>query len=196
MNDEVQRAWAEQTTEEPRLDPARLRAASITFERQVRRRNALEYGAAAVVVVAFAGVAVVASDPLRRAAAALIVLGAISVVVTLARRGTAAPLPGSLGAPTLAWRSAELTRQRDLLAGVWRWYLGPLVPGMALLVASSALRATDPARLALALTTGVVGAAVFVAIGAMNRAAAAQLDRELADLEGVASGPDLEVSDG
>jgi hypothetical protein len=184
MSDDLRRAWEAQTVEERAVDVARVRVEAVSFERQIRRRNTREYAAGVFVVAAFGAVAFVAPDPLGRLGAALIAVGAVSVMASLARRGSGAPLPDALGAPTLAWRRAELTRQRDLLAGIWRWYLGPLVPGMVLFLASAAWRAETAGSFAVVGATALAGVAVFGAIARANHAAAAELDRELAALDG------------
>jgi hypothetical protein len=45
------------------------------------------------------------------------------------------PLPAEMGREYgIAFYRRELEKQRDLLRGIWKWYLGPLIPGLALFV--------------------------------------------------------------
>jgi hypothetical protein len=96
-------------------------------------------------------------------------------------------MPEALAMPALAFLRDQLMRQRDALAGVWRWYLAPLVPGMALFIAATyrAMRTAMPTGAAIAgiAPSIIVIVAIFVAIHFINRAAARRLDREIAALD-------------
>lgn len=180
--------WQEQEVEpiEVSLEAVKRRAAK--FQRQIRFRNAREYAAGAVVAAIFGRQMIQAGTPGPvRAACALIVAGTAVVLVQIRRRGAASDVPAPLGAATiehLRHHRAELERQRDLLANVGRWYLGPLLPGvLAFFVAVTASRPIPPEdRLAIwaitaAMMLGAVG--LFAGIFALNRRAAAALQKEI-----------------
>jgi hypothetical protein len=136
-----------------------------------------------LVVGFFAGTAWESSDPVTQAGALLVAAGALSIMGTLWRRGGVAPMPPeAVAQQCLAWRRQELERQRALLAGVWRWYLGPLVPGLGLLLLARALQADGPGELAAVGAVALLCALLFGGVGRMNRAAARSLEAELAAL--------------
>lgn len=184
-DDGLRAAWSAQTIESPRLDPGALMASVGEFERTVAKRNLRELAAGVVVVLSFGGVALVAADPLGQLGAASIAAGALFVMWTLVRRGRTAAAPGHLAEACLAWRRAELARERDLLAGVWRWYLGPLVPGLGMFVLSGLLRADTALEWAIQAVVIGAGVLVFGGIGKLNADAARALDDELRALDGL-----------
>jgi hypothetical protein len=81
----------------------------------------------------------------------------------------------------IASHRRQLERQRDLLAGIWRWYLGPLVPGLVLFAVSLPFEQSRSGPRAWIGTAVVlsIGAAVFVGIARLNRMAARQLQRKI-----------------
>jgi len=72
-----------------------------------------------------------------RAAFAVLIAGLGYVVYELHKRAGAIPASEMGAKPYLQFHRQELERQRDYLRHIWRWYLGPLVPGMLILVAAS-----------------------------------------------------------
>lgn len=173
-------AWASQTVEVQRFSVDELAAGATALERALRWRNRREYLAGALAIVLFGAAAWVAKDPLGRIGAGLVALGVVVVLATLSRRGSAGPIPD--GAACLAWRRELLARQRDLLQGVWRWYLGPLVPGLLVMLLSGLIRAEGPADIAVWAGTVLLGACTFGWLGRLNRQAARHLQAELAAL--------------
>jgi hypothetical protein len=93
------------------------------------------------------------------------------------------PRAGSrLAGEHLAAHRRELEHQARLLRQVPSWYVGPLVPGLALILGLTVVESEGVARL------GVLGAAVFVAVTLvavvlLNRRAAEQLEAEARVLE-------------
>jgi len=86
-------------------------------------------------------------------------------------------------------RQAE--RQRDLLRGVWRWYLLPFVPGLAVFLLGlfrwtmKLPNAPAHARVIM-ITFGLTAAGcglVFVAVGKLNQWAARKIQREIDGLD-------------
>ncbi|WP_395647966.1 hypothetical protein [Terricaulis sp.] len=155
------------------------------FQTRVQWRNMIEYGAAVIVVLAFTGIAVVIPDWNLRAAAALIIAGVGYICWKLATMAGA-----SAKADGVSWADfhrAELVRQRDATASVWRWYLGPLLPGVvAFLLASTASPTEDLPLVArigfLALGVGWVSA-VFFGIAYINKRTSQKLQEEIDKLD-------------
>jgi len=180
--DRFQLLWQAQEREPMELAVERIARDAASFRRTIRRRNIREYAAAAIVVAVFGAYAALADTILMRAACAATIAGAIYVAHYLRRHGSAEP--GELAACTmdhLASHRRQLERQRDLLASIWRWYLGPLVPGLVLFAISAPFEQSSTLRgtwigTAIALS---IGAAVFVGIARLNRMAARQLQREI-----------------
>jgi hypothetical protein len=84
-----------------------------------------------------------------------------------------------------------LARQRDLLKSIWRWYLGPMIPGLAVLIA--AMSRVNPGHLQrpglfTAIYT-IAAAALFLGIAKLNSRAALRLQKRIDELE------NLEVDD-
>jgi hypothetical protein len=180
--------WAADDAHLPPLSPAVLRGRADALHRRVRRRNRLEYIAAAPLVPLFGWIGWISGDTLMRIACIVLIAGIALVVWNLSRRG-AQPMPEAeaLAMPAFAFHRAQLVRQRDALRNVWRWYLAPFVPGMVLFLAAiwHAMRAHQSTAAALVgvVPTAAIVAAVFVGIHFINRAAARRLDREIAALD-------------
>jgi hypothetical protein len=154
------------------------------LQRRVRRSNAAEYVAGAIVVVVFVWYAAVWTElsPLARVGCALIACAVVFVVTYLALRGPAGEVRRD--ASTLACYRAELERRRDLLASVPRWYLAPTWPGLVLFLVGVGQQLWDVsprARVVFALSCLFV-VAVNVGIVLLNRRAAKKLSSELAEL--------------
>src|SRR5690606_35891927 len=106
---------------------------------KVKRRNLIEYVAAAFVILMFGWYATLplADTPLWPVANIMIIIGTLVVVWNLHRIGRASATPASaeFGA-LLDFHRAELVRQRDALRTVWLWYIAPFIPGFALWLAA------------------------------------------------------------
>ena len=178
--------WAADDAHLPPLSPAALRSRSDALHRHVQRRNLREYLATAVVVPLFGWIGWTNGDALMRIACAVLIAGVALVVWNLSRRGAHA-MPEALAIPALAFHRDQLVRQRNALRNVWRWYLAPFVPGMALFLAATwqTMRAHQSAATALVafVPTAAIVAAAFVGIHIINRKAARRLDREIAELD-------------
>jgi hypothetical protein len=180
--DRFQQLWQEQERPPMAVAVDRIARDAASFRRAIRRRNVREYAASALVIAVFGAYAAHADTVLFRVACAMIIAATIHVAFYLRRHGSAEP--DELAACTvdhLASHRRQLERQRDLLAGVWRWYLGPLVPGLVLFAVSLPFEQSRTARSAWIATAIVlsVGAAVFVGIARLNRMAARQLQRKI-----------------
>jgi hypothetical protein len=120
-----------------------------------------------------------------QAACALVAFGAVYVMWKLATIGGAHAKTDD----AMSWADfhrAELVRQRDALQGIWRWYLGPLVPGMVLFWIGVALTPTDlPFAIRIAVSLAGLGfaALVFFGIAVLNKRAAKTLQAEIDALD-------------
>jgi Flp pilus assembly protein TadB len=96
----------------------------------------------------------------------------------LHRRARARPLPEALAGSLMEFHRAELARQRDALRSVWRWYIGPLVPGLVLFLCGRQIEngSWQPAAFAIValLLAGVV---------VLNLHAARRLQRQIDKLD-------------
>jgi hypothetical protein len=185
-NRSIKELWQGQPAEPVPVTLDRIRASAGKFSRSIARRNAREYIAAVLVVVFFGFQFARTPDPLFRLGFGLSIAGMLYVVGKLHAQGSARSVPAHLGLATcIGFQRAELERQRILLSSVWRWYLGPLVPGLAVLVLAVALGM--PGHLALSLSTSalcaIVVTAVFAFVARLNRRAALRLQQQIDELD-------------
>ncbi|USA40589.1 hypothetical protein [Pelagerythrobacter marinus] len=161
------------------------------FERRVRRRNLTEYAAGALVIPVFAWTAWLTARAGEIVLAAGWLAGIVGMVVVLCglyyRAGN---LPHRPEVDCRSHLRAQLVHQRDALASVPRWYLAPLVPGLALVTVGSVLPIARAegwivASLAAAGPLALI-AGVFAGIAWLNRRAARELAREIEALDSAA----------
>ena len=185
--------WQEQKLEGERMSIEEVRNRAATFAKKIRFRNAAEYAAAVIVVVSFGFQAFTAPNVFLRIGAELTVLATFYVVFTLRVRGSAQMLPEELGhSASLDFYRSSLERQRNLLQGIWRWYLLPFVPGVLLSLVGFAVRdgvLFNPARTTQNYISGVgigILAAVFVGvfffIARLNHNGARKIQKEIESL--------------
>jgi len=187
---EMRELWQSQKTEGVRMSVEQIRLSAGKFQRRIEWRNAREYAAALVVVAFFGFQFIRTGDALTRLGFGLIIAGVCYVIWQLHARGSGRPLPEDMGlASSIEFQRHELKRQRDLLRSVWNWYLGPVIPGLAVLIAAFAR--TNPGHLKhfeLILTTYVlVIAGAFVGIAKLNERAARRLQRRIDELDDLSS---------
>ena len=127
------------SVEHTQMTLTEIREKARKFRRKILFRNLREYAAIAV-VVAFFGFSMGKSPPFMRAGAWLCIAGVLYVAYQLHRRGSAKTMAADLApASCLDFHRRELERQRDLLLGIWFWYLGPMIPGLALIVVGAGM---------------------------------------------------------
>lgn len=186
-HDPLSRLWKEQDMTTTTIDPRAVAARAERFGSRIRSRNLIEYAVGAAVAVFFAAVALGAfgslADPLadlvHRIGAGAIVVGVIVMAWQLHARAAAPPAPEA--APTLAYHLVALRRQRDALRSAWAWYVGPLVPGMALLFIGIGM--VPGANLPVLALIVAVALTVLGVVAWLNLMAARALEREIAALE-------------
>ncbi len=184
-NEDMRNVWQKQTTEGVHMSVDEIRMRAGKYNRKIVWRNAREYAAALVVTLFFAYSFVRSADLLMRAGFAIEIAGISYVCWHLYTRGSWRRLPEDLGAASsLQFHRCELERQRDLLRGVWRWYLGPMIPGLVVLMVASAR--TNPGHLKhfgwVITAYAIVCAGAFVFIGWLNERAARRLQKKIDEL--------------
>lgn len=198
MSDPIIQLWANQPVSPVPIDASDMAAQADRLASRIRRRDAIEYAASAIVVVAFGWIGYALDDALFRIACAVIIFGTLVVARNLWTRRVRPDL-ALLGQASHIHYRAQLVRQRDSLASVWRWYLGPFVPGLLLFqfavwrLTAQVMGPTD-ATIGL-LPTALPIFAVFLGIHWLNRMAAQRmtrlieaLDREIDPLNSIIKG--------
>ena len=160
-----------------------LRERANRFETKIRQRNLIEYVAAAIVVIVYAGYTLFLPDPMSKLGSVMIIAGVLYAMWQLRRR--ASPGKADLAASAMAFHRAELLRQQRALEGIWRWYLGPMAPGLVVFIVGPALRQPPESWLDVSMGLGVC-ALVFAAVWWLNWRAARKLRREIERLDALA----------
>ena len=185
-NDRLKRVWQNQPSEGMRMSVDEIRQGAGKFERKIYWRNAREYVAGLVVVVFLGFEFWRTSDALARVAFGLIIAGVLYLIWHLHRRGSSQSLPADLGlASGVEFYRRELERQRDLLQSVWSWYLGPVIPGLAVLTVAEARANSGHLRhfgAGLSAINLLFIALLFVLIGWLNRRGARSLQNQIDEL--------------
>jgi hypothetical protein len=186
--DDPRNLWQSQEGEEMTISVDELRAKAAKFQSRIRWRNWREQAACLFVIVAFGAGFLKMPQIVPRISCALIVVGAIYIAWHIRRWGAPQSLPADMGRANCAgFYRGELARQRDLLRSVWKWYLGPMIPGLGLFVVYG-IWIAPPGRRWFPVVYAVATAAFFWAIGWLNRRAARQLESQIAELDRELSG--------
>ena len=187
--DDLGEVWRTQNVEHTQMTINEIREKTREFQRKIYFRNLREYVAIAI-VAAFFGYSMGKYPPLMRAGAGLIIAGVLYVAYQLHRRGSSKIAAADLAtASCLDFHRTELERQRDLLRGIWSWYLGPMIPGLALMVVAAGMANPDH----LPHVWGYVGlystvvALAFFLVARLNRRAARRLQRRIDELDAMQS---------
>ena len=158
-----------------------IRGRAGKFEKKIYWRNAREYVVALVMVVFFGFEFWRMPDALTRVGVGLMIAGLLYLVWQLRQRGSSRTLPEELGLATgLEFFRRELEKQRRLVANVWSWYLGPMVPGLVVLMVARARIA--PGHLGRVALSSAVIALVFVSVWWLNHWAARKLQSRIDEL--------------
>ncbi len=182
----MKQIWQCQKTEGVRMSIAEVQAKASVLHNKIRWRNMREYGAAAVVVLFFGYRFVETADLLVRVGMGMIVAGTCYLTWQLHVRGSSRQLPADAGlSSSIAFQRRELVRQRDMLTTLWSWYLGPLLPGLVVMMV--ALGRANPGHvehiwMLTSIYLGVI-LAVFLAIDRLNKRAARRLQRQIDELD-------------
>jgi hypothetical protein len=177
--------WQSQTVEPLKMSIDQIRVRARGHERMIRRRNAIEYFAVALVVASFAYNIWHLHAVLMRLGSGLCIAGLIYMAVQLHRRGTAKAVPAEMGLLSgIDFHRSELERQRDLLRSSWSWYLGPLLPGLAVLAVGALIHSPNLSwRGAVFVATFCVGTALaFLGIRRLHLKGVRYLQRQIDEL--------------
>ena len=181
--------WLQNDEPPPAPDASALRRASQRMRRRVWIRNLTEWAAAALLLPLCVRGMLRTERLLTQLGLLGIACAGLYVSAALYRRGRLGRTPASASTTEfLQAHVAALDRQAQLLEAVWRWYLLPFVPGVALVYVDAARAAltaggAHPERLWLSLV-GVVllSALLFAGVARLNGRAARALRREIAAL--------------
>lgn len=182
---DIRKLWHDQGEEPVKMSLDDIRKKAQKVERTIRRRNGIEYVAAAFVVAIFGYYIWHFHEWFMRIGSGLVIAGAAYMVFQLHRRGSAASAPADLGLTTgLDFYRKELERQRALLSSVWRWYPGPFVPGLAVITLGAAIAnpAHSPYAWIFAGSYAGVVALAFWLVARLNQRAADRLQRQIDEL--------------
>ena len=185
LPDDLRSVWQNQPVEKTPMPLEEIQRRARRFEKRIDRRNLREYAGAAIGIAAYTFYIFIFHSLVIRAGSVLVIAGVLYVVVQLYRRASSGSLPADLGvAASVEFHRRELVRQRDMLRSVWRWYIAPIVPGLAVFSAGS-IPPHSPAWAYLWLALFF-----FVTLGGivwLNRRAADRLDRQIAELDNLES---------
>jgi len=136
-NEDVRSVWQNQKGEGIPMSVDAIRLKAGKYRSKIVWRNTREYLAVVFVVVFFGLQFVHTTDVLARVATGMIIAASLYIAWHLHTKGSGRRLPENLGlTSSIEFHREELVRQRDLVRSVPRWYLGPMIPGMTLLMIS------------------------------------------------------------
>ena len=185
-DDELQDLWLGEHAA-PEVDLDRIREAHLALERVILRRNRAELAVTVILVVVTAvlgGFAVGRGAWGTAVGWGLLSIGTAVVGAVIRLRGRkpgSEPEPEGTIADFVEAHRASLRYQARLLTWVPVWYLGPLVPGLAVLAGSKVPPAHGPG-LAVYVATWALMVVAFVAVGLLNAAEARRLRQQAAAL--------------
>jgi len=183
--DDYCNAWQNQPVENITMSLEEIRRRAGKFQRRIWWRNAREYAAIVVVVIVFGYYFKVVPGLVARAGSVLTIAGALYVAYQLHRRASSEAAPTAAEfEQCLGFHRRGLERQRDALDNVWSWYLGPLVPGLAVFIAGTSVTAPIQIRyrvLTAAVSLAFVGG-VFWLVAKLNQIGARKLQTKIDQL--------------
>src|ERR1039458_6375099 len=136
--DDIRNVWQNQPVENAPMPLEEIQRRARRFEKRIGRRNLREYAGAALGIAAYTIYIFKFHSLVVRAGSVLVIAGVLYIVVQLYRRASAGSLPADFGVvASVGFPRRELVRQRDMLRSVWRWYIAPIVPGLAVFSAGT-----------------------------------------------------------
>lgn len=172
--------WQSGAAEIAPLPIAEIKRRAGKLSDSIARRNRREYIAIGIVVIVFALYAIFLPGSLLKIGSLLVGAGAIVVGWQLARRSSR-PDPDAEAADVRTYYRARLVTEEHMLAQVGRWYLAPLIPGLAVFLAGIA-RVANLSPLSFAILVAA-HALVFLGIWWLNRRTAAMLRDQIARID-------------
>jgi hypothetical protein len=166
------------------LEEIRCRAGK--FQHRIWWRNAREYVAFAIVVIVFGYYIKWIPNAVARVGSLMTIAGALYAAYQLHRRASSEAMAAAAEfEQCLGFHRRGLERQRDALENVWSWYLGPLIPGLVVFIAGTAIAVPIPIRYRLlmaAFSLTFVGV-VFWLVARLNVAGARKLQTKIDELK-------------
>ncbi|HEY5056594.1 MAG TPA: hypothetical protein VII58_10570 [Acidobacteriaceae bacterium] len=188
-NEGVRELWQGQKTEGVQMSMEQIQKEAGRFQRRIQWRNRREYVISIAMTLFFWWLFLLGHDVLVRVGCGLVIGGNAYMVWHLLSKGSLGVVSENAGfASWIEFRRRELIRQRDLLNGIWHWNLGPLVPGLLVLIAAFA-RFAATARSSikhpgvLVAVDLLVFIVAFAAIGRLNARCARKLQRQIEELD-------------
>lgn len=186
MTDPVIQLWTAQALDARPLSPSELAHRATRFRRRIFIRDLTEYVAGGIAMLAFAGIGLGAPGWPMRLACLVMIAGMALLMRNLWIRRPQDD-PAALAQDAYGYLRAQLLAQRDVLASVGRWYIGPLIPGAIAFIAAMFHETLQAASLATAMAASALGGGIMliIAIGIiwLNRRAARRLTGELQQLD-------------
>lgn len=183
-DDSLRNLWRQDGDALQPLPLAAVKSRATAFNRAIGKRNRREYIAAAFVTLIFGLYALILPDMLLKIGSLLVIAGGFVMVWQLSRR-TSQPDPGAEAADVRAYYRARLVTEERMLASVGLWYIGPLIPGLAVFMAG--LGSQFGSALGFA-AFAAIPALVILGIWLLNRRAAAMLREQIARLDDATEG--------
>lgn len=181
---ELKQLWKNQPASAGPMEMAKLQSRARRFQRSVRIRNALEYTAGIFVIAGFLSYAWNLPGTLMRVGSVLVALGVVFVLVQLHRRASgSAPAAQDQGLACIEFHRAQLVRQRDALRSVWRWYIGPMVPGVVVFRWGVETELTNSQMFARGMGANLLIAGIFLAVILINVWSAHRLQKRIDELD-------------
>jgi hypothetical protein len=180
LPDDIRDVWQSQPVENTTMPLDEIRRSARRFEKRIQHRNLREYAGGAAGLAAFTYYLFKFDSLSIRAGSALIIAGMLSIMVQIYKRASPGKLPPDMAlTESLQFHRRELERQRDLLRSVWRWYIGPVLPGLLVFTAGT-IPHHGSGRVFFVLV--LFYAVVFGWIIWLNHRAAQRLDRQIAEI--------------
>jgi len=135
--DDLKSLWQNQQVQPKAFSLDEVRKKAARFERKIQVRNRLESMTGVGVILVFLYYLYRFPYFWARVGCWLCLAGLLLVIYRLNSKAAAGRMPEDAGLEScISFHRGELERQRDLLRTVWRWYLGPLVPGILVFCAA------------------------------------------------------------
>ncbi|MGO4569329.1 hypothetical protein AB4Z52_30860 [Rhizobium sp. 2YAF20] len=182
---DTQHHWKEQsmTTATITLDQVKKRERQ--FTRTTNRRNTLEYltgGSAALFLLFMAVFTFItgdsAIDMLIASGFAALVTGMVCVGLHLFTKSRRIKGHKDMAATGIDHLTRRLEHERVQLRSAWLWYVGPMIPGFAMIYGGMFLAG----KVSFAFTADGLTFAFLLFVAVLNRRAAAKLEGEIEDL--------------
>ncbi len=158
-----------------------IKSRAVLLDRMIGKRNRREYVAALFVTLIFGLYALILPEMLLKIGSLLVIAGSAVMAWQLSRR-TSRPDPAAETDDVRGYYRARLVIEERMLASVGRWYIGPLIPGLAVFMAGLAIAGGFGSIFGFAAFASIP-VLVLLGIWLLNRKAAAMLRRQIERLD-------------